>query len=440
MATTHTSASQQQRVPAKVIASSMFGTVLEWYDFAIYGALAVVMARLFFPTDDPTVSLLITLGTYAVGFVCRPIGAYFFGRMGDRTGRRKMLAVTMIVVGGSSVLIGLLPTFSSIGMAAPLLLIALRMIQGFAVGAEWTGGATYLIEHARTGRRGLFGGIMQASTVGGFLLGTGVATILITALPESAIDAGVWRVPFILGGAVAAIGLYVRLKLDESPAYKALLAQQGAADTPDADANLAPNQTAQQAHSPLRDWLMLVGIVFGITVAGYTATSFPAFISGVTDLPLSSALTSNVIALSLQIPAIVGFGALSDRIGRKPLMIAGMSALTIVTFPVFLLVTSGSFVPVLIGQLLFVLSFAAVSGPMASMFVEFFPTKIRSTAFASSYNVSVALFGGTAPFVNTFLASQTHSPLAPATYLVVGALVSLALLTRTTDRYSTDLT
>ena len=157
-------------------------------------------------------------------------------------------------------------------------------------------------------------------------------------------------------------------------------------------------------------------------------------------MPLSSALTSNVIALSLQIPAIVGFGALSDRIGRKPLMIAGMSALTIVTFPVFLLVTSGSFVPVLIGQLLFVMSFAAVSGPMASMFVEFFPTKIRSTAFASSYNVSVALFGGTAPFVNTFLASQTHSPLAPATYLVVGALVSLALLTRTTDRYSTDLT
>ncbi|MFF1946366.1 MFS transporter [Rhodococcus qingshengii] len=440
MATTHTSTSHQQRVPAKVIASSMFGTVLEWYDFAIYGALAVVMARLFFPTDDPTVSLLITLGTYAVGFVCRPIGAYFFGRMGDRTGRRKMLAVTMIVVGGSSVLIGLLPTFSSIGIAAPLLLIALRMIQGFAVGAEWTGGATYLIEHARTGRRGLFGGIMQASTVGGFLLGTGVATIVITALPEATIDAGVWRVPFILGGAVAAIGLYVRLKLDESPAYKALLAQQATTDTDTANANLTPNQTAQQAHSPLRDWLMLVGIVFGITVAGYTATSFPAFISGVTDLPLSSALTSNVIALSLQIPAIVGFGALSDRIGRKPLMIAGMSALTIVTVPVFLLVTSGSFVPVLIGQLLFVLSFAAVSGPMASMFVEFFPTKIRSTAFASSYNVSVALFGGTAPFVNTFLASQTHSPLAPATYLVVGALVSLALLTRTTDRYSTDLT
>ncbi|AYJ47285.1 MFS transporter [Rhodococcus sp. P1Y] len=422
----------------------MFGTVLEWYDFAIYGALAVVMARLFFPTDDPTVSLLITLGTYAVGFVCRPLGAYFFGRMGDRAGRRKMLAITMIVVGGSSVLIGLLPTFSSIGIAAPLLLIALRMIQGFAVGAEWTGGATYLIEHARTGRRGLFGGIMQASTVGGFLLGTGVATILITTLPESTIDAGVWRVPFILGGAVAAIGLYVRLKLDESPAYKALLAQQGVTGTANANANananLTPNQTAQQAHTPLRDWLMLVGIVFGITVAGYTATSFPAFISGVTDLPLSSALTSNVIALSLQIPAIVGFGALSDRIGRKPLMIAGMSALTIVTFPVFLLVTSGSFVPVLIGQLLFVMSFAAVSGPMASMFVEFFPTKIRSTAFASSYNVSVALFGGTAPFVNTFLASQTHSPLAPATYLVVGALVSLALLTRTTDRYSTDLT
>ncbi|MER7505293.1 MFS transporter [Nonomuraea pusilla] len=403
--------------PPRVIAATVLGTVLEWYDFAIYGALATMIGKLFFPSDDPTTSLLIALASYAVGFVCRPIGSIVLGRFGDRAGRRNMLAITMVVVGGSSLLIGLLPTYASIGLLAPVLLVLLRMIQGLAVGAEWTGGATYLIEYARTGRRGLFGGVVQASTVVGFLSGTGVATLVIRTDQEWA-----WRVPFLLGGLVAAIGLFVRLKLDESPAYLRVQAEE----------EVPPGRTR-------KNWLLLFGIVFGITLYGYTATSWPAFLAGVTELPLPDALLTNVIALAVEVPLIVLAGWLSDRVGRRPLMIGAAAVFTVGTYPMFLLATGGTMAGALVGQLLFVITFAALCGPMAALFVEMFPTRVRSSAFSSSYNIAVALFGGTAPFVNTFLATRTGSHVAPAYYLTVGAVVSLVLLATVRDRHREEL-
>ena len=411
----------------------MLGTVLEWYDFAIYAAMAAVIGRLFFPSDDPTVSLLVTLASYAVGFVCRPIGAIVFGRIGDRAGRRSMLAITMVIVGLSSLLIGLLPTYAAVGALAPTLLVALRMIQGLAVGAEWTGGATFLIEYARTGRRGLFSGIVQASTVAGFLLGTGVATFMVRVLPQDAVDAWGWRVPFIAGGVVAAIGLFVRLKLDESPAYRALHASHTAAP---ADPDAAPGEGPGRNR---RSWLLVLGIVFGVTLYGYTATSFPAFVSGIGALPLADALTTNALALVIEVPLIVAAGALSDRVGRKPLMMTAMGLFAVGTYPIFLLVTSGSIAGAVGGQVLFVTLFALVSGPMAAMFVELFPTRVRSSAFSSSYNIGVAVFGGTAPFVNTFLATRSGLDVAPAFYLTFGALVSLVFLSRVVDRHDEEL-
>jgi MHS family proline/betaine transporter-like MFS transporter len=417
-------------VPRKATAAAALGTVLEWYDFAVYAALATVIGRLFFPSDDPTVSLLVTLASYAVGFVCRPLGAIWLGRLGDRAGRRSMLAITMVIVGVSSLLIGLLPTYASVGVLAPILLVALRMVQGLAVGAEWTGGATYLIEHARTGRRGLFASIVQASTVLGFLLGTGVATVIVRLVPQDAVDSWAWRVPFVVGGLVAAIGLFVRLKLDESPAYAELRNAGPAAP--------GPTESAER-QGTRRNWLLLLGIVFGITVHGYTATSFPAFLAGTTDLPLADALTTNVVALCIQVPLIVAAGALSDRVGRKPMMVGGLSLLALATYPIFLLVSGGTVLGALLGQIVFVTLFAAVSGPMAAMFVEMFPTRVRSTAFSSSYNIGVAVFGGTAPFVNTLLATRTGIDVAPAFYLIFGAAVSLLLLVRITDRHAEEL-
>ncbi|MEU6409761.1 MFS transporter [Microbispora sp. NPDC046933] len=409
--------------PPRVVAATVLGTVLEWYDFAIYGALATVIGKLFFPADDPTTSLLIALASYAVGFVCRPIGSIVLGRFGDRAGRRNMLAITMVVVGGSSLLIGLLPTYASVGLLAPVLLVALRMIQGLAVGAEWTGGATYLIEYAGTGRRGFFGGVVQASTVVGFLSGTGVATLLVRVDQEWA-----WRVPFLVGGLVAAIGLFVRLKLDESPAYLRVRTEERV----QAEGEVRRDPTR-------KNWLLLFGIVFGITLYGYTATSWPAFLAGVTELPLAEALTTNVIALAVEVPLIVLAGWLSDRVGRRPLMIGATAVFTVGTYPMFLLATGGTMAGALTGQLLFVITFAALCGPMAALFVEMFPTRVRSSAFSSSYNVAVALFGGTAPFVNTFLATRTGSHVAPAYYLTVGAVVSLVLLATVRDRHREEL-
>lgn len=400
-------------VPVRVTAAAVLGTVLEWYDFAIYAAMATIIARLFFPATDPTVSLLVALASYAVGFVCRPLGAAVFGRMGDRAGRRTMLAVTMLVVGVSSVLIGLLPTYASAGVLAPVLLVVLRMVQGLAVGAEWTGGATYLLEHARTGRRGLFSGIVQAATVAGFLVGIGVVTLLTTTVGESAVDAGAWRVPFLVGGVVAVVGLFVRLGLADSPEFRRAQAAE-------------PASTA--AVSLRRNWLLIFGSVFGLAVLGYTATSFPTYVAGVTDLPLDQALATNAIALMIEVPLIVAAGALSDRIGRTRLMMTAMAAFVLAVYPTFMLVTSESVPLVLLGQVIFVVLYAAASGPMAALFVELFPTRLRSTGFATSYNVGVAVFGGTAPFVNTALATVTGSTLAPALYLLVGAAVSLLCL------------
>lgn len=425
-----------RRVPGKVTTAAVLGTVLEWYDFAIYGAMAGVIGRLFFPSDDPTVSLLVALASYAVGFVCRPLGAIFLGRLGDRAGRRSMLALTMVIVGVSSLLIGLLPTYASVGLLAPAMLVALRMIQGLAVGAEWTGGATYLIEHARTGQRGLFSGIVQASTVTGFLLGTGIATVIVRVVPEQTVDVWGWRVPFLVGGIVAAIGLFVRLKLEESPAYRELgedvcSPQQRTNDLPAAD--------DEWRTTTRRNWLLVLGIVFGVTLYGYTATSFPAFLTGIDALPLADALTTNVVALLIEVPLIIVAGALSDRIGRKKLMMAAMALFALGTYPVFVLVASGTIAGALLGQVVFVVLFATVSGPMAAMFVELFPTRVRSTAFSSSYNVGVAVFGGTAPFVNTFLATSTGADVAPAFYLTFGAMVSLIFLSRVRDGHDREL-
>lgn len=430
-----TGRTRSRKVPVKVTVAAVLGTVLEWYDFAIYAAMAAVIGRVFFPSDDPTVSLLVTLASYAVGFVCRPIGAIVLGRYGDRAGRRNMLAITMVIVGVSGFLIGLLPTYAAVGVLAPTLLVALRMLQGLAVGAEWTGGATFLIEYARTGRRGLFSGIVQASTVTGFLLGTGVATFMVRALPQDALDAWGWRVPFIAGGVVAGIGLFVRLKLDESPAYRAMRA---AAE--DAPANPDPDAPTREAPARnRRNWLLVLGIVFGVTLYGYTATSFPSLLSGIGALSLADALTTNALALVIEVPLIVAAGMLSDRVGRKPLMMTAMALFAVGTYPIFMLVTSGTIAGAVAGQVLFVTLFALVSGPMAAMFVELFPTRVRSAAFSSSYNIGVAVFGGTAPFVNAFLATRLDLDVAPAYYLTFGAIVSLAVLSRVVERHDEEL-
>ncbi|MFG3254687.1 MFS transporter [Streptomyces sp. NPDC048172] len=428
-------------VPGKVTTAAVLGTVLEWYDFAIYASMAAVIGRLFFPSDDPTVSLLVTFASYAVGFVCRPLGAIVLGRLGDRAGRRSMLAVTMVIVGAASVLIGLLPTHATAGVLAPALLVALRMLQGLAAGAEWTGGATFLIEYARTGRRGLYSGVVQASTVAGFLLGTGVAMVVVRLMSQETVDSWGWRVPFLLGGVVAAVGLFVRLKLDESPAYRALReaqAEESPASGGEAGVRSGDSPEGEGAETR-RGWVLVLGIVFGVTLYGYTATSFPAFLDAVGALSLADALTTNAVALLIEVPLIVAAGALSDRIGRKRLMGGALALYVLATYPVFLLATGGTFAGALVGQIVFVVLFAAVSGPMAALFVELFPTRVRSTAFSSSYNIGAAVFGGTAPLVNTYLATATGIEVAPAFYLIVGALVSLAFLSRVRDRHKEEL-
>lgn len=414
----------------RVVSASAFGTLLQWYDFAIYAALATTIGSLFFPAENQLTELLVALATYGVGFVLRPFGAIVFGRYGDRAGRRNMLAVTMIVMGAASLVIACLPTYQTIGVAAPVLLVLARMLQGLGVGAEWSGGAVYLAEHAPTGKRGRYGGILQSADIAGFLLGSVSAAILVNLVSEQALHAYAWRIPFFFGALAAVVGYLIRKSLHDTPQFQELRESDATAASP----------VVESLRDHRRAGLTIVGIVFAITMYGYTISTFPSFLSGVADVPLGDALVTNSIALAVEVPLIVLMGMLSDRVGRKRLMVAGMVGLVVVTYPVYSMLSGGGgYATLLVGQLVFVVLYAVVTGPMAAMLAEMLPTRVRTTALSMSYNLSIALFGGTAPFVNTFLASRTGSATTPAYYLMASAVVTVVVLLTVRDRYREPL-
>lgn len=411
-----TPAVEEQTLRKAVIAAAV-GNTVEWFDFAVYGFLAVYIGANFFPSEDPTVSLLSTFAVFAVAFFARPLGGLFFGPLGDRIGRQKVLATVILIMAASTFLIGLLPSFEQIGILAPILLVVLRCLQGFSAGGEYGGGAAFLAEYAPDGRRGFIVSFLVWSVIIGFLLGSTTATLLSTFIPEEAMNSWGWRIPFLLAGPLGLIGLYIRLRLEDTPDFKAL------------------EDAGEVARSPLKEtivqnWVPIVqiaGLVVIHNVGFYTVfTYLPTYFSTELGFSKTASFASITIAGLVALVLIPPLGALSDRVGRKPLLLASCVLFALFTYPLFLLMNTGSLTAAILAHVaLAVLEALFVSCSLAAG-AELFVTRVRYGGFSIGYNFSVAIFGGTAPYIATFLVSRTENPLSPAFYVILAAILTFA--------------
>jgi MHS family proline/betaine transporter-like MFS transporter len=412
---------------SKAVGAAVIGNVLEWYDFSVYGYLATILARRFFPAEDPTTALLATFAAFGIGFVARPAGGILIGRMGDTRGRKAALLLTIFMMAFGTVAIGLLPTYESIGVLAPVLLVACRLAQGFAAGGEWGGSTAFIVEWAPRNRRGFFGSFQQASVAGGLLLGSATAATFSTLLPAEAMEAWGWRIPFLLGGLLIPLGVYMRRNIEETPAYQ------------EAKAEAAPSRAETAGN-----WT-LAGRAFGFTilwtVSYYVMLSYmPTFTQAHAGLSRSEALWSNTIGLLVLVAAVPAMGLLSDRVGRKPLLLGCCLAFAVLTYPLFLLVLSGGGLGVVVAvQIVFALMISAFSGPGPAAISEIFPTATRSTYMSTGYSLAVAVFGGFAPYVATWLIARTGSPLSPTFYLIGAAILSTLVILRLRETAHDDL-
>jgi len=405
-----------------VFAASI-GNVLEWYDFSVYVFFAPVISRKFFPHTNPLSALMEALAVFGLGFIVRPLGALFFGKLADRKGRKAALTLTIVLMAVGTLLIGLVPSFAVIGVIAPLALVGARLLQGFSAGGEWGGATTFLVEWSPSAQRGLYGSFNQVTVVVGMLLGSAGAALINTMLSPAASDLWGWRLAFILGGLLGPVGFYIRKHVGETPVF--LRAQEP----------VAPLGTA----SNLARIACASGFTVLWTVSYYILLDYmPVFLRTELHISRRAALWSNSAGLLVLIVTMPLMGALSDRIGRKPLLLSSCIAFAVLSYPLLRWMTSGVPLEAVVGvQILFALLISMFSGPAPAAIAEIFPTRFRTTGVSVGYSLSVAIFGGFAPLMATLLIARTGSPASPGYYLVAAAIVStvtIALLPETANR------
>ncbi len=401
----------------KVAIASSIGTAVEWYDFFLYGtASALVFGRLFFPTFDPLTGTLASYGTFAVGFAARPIGGIVCGHYGDRIGRKSMLVITLLIMGIATFLIGLLPTYNQVGIWAPILLVLLRIAQGFGLGGQWGGAVLMTVEHSPHGKRGFYGSLPQAGLPAGLLLSTFVFG-LISSLPEASLLAWGWRVAFLISIILVGIALFVRLAVVESPAFAAVKQSHAAAKIPVIDA--------------LREHPKSVLLVMGARIAEngafYLYSVFALTYATLPSIGFSSstALQAISIAAFIQLFTIPAFGALSDRVGRRPIYLFGAIFTAFFAFPFFWLIETS--VPgFLILSIVLALSVghAAMYAPQASFVSELFGTRVRYSGLSLGYQLASVIAGGLSPIIATSLLAKIGSSWPIAVYIVGMAAIT----------------
>ncbi len=415
-ATTAGGAAHLARVRKKAVVAAVIGNFVEWYDFTIYGYLAVVIAPLFFPTEDRLVSLMATFAVFGVAFLMRPVGALFFGNIGDKIGRRSTLSAVILIASGATFLIGLLPSYETIGILAPLLLVLARLVQGFAVGGEFGGATAFMVEYAPDEKRGLYGSWQFFTQGASLVVGLLIATGLTAAVSEEALYSWAWRVPFLIALPLGLVGLYMRLRLEDTPAFRAVQEHH--------EIERAPLMESLRAHG--KDLLKVVGLTWPLTGLVYLLIFAPTYLSEQIDVPLSLGFTA-VILGTLSWTVVVPFSALlSDRIGRrKPFLIASPVLAVILSVPVFLLLQTARFPAITLALVIVGCVVGIASGVYAAAMCEVFPTNVRYSSLSLGYSVAVSIFGGTTPFIFTALLAATGNPLSPAFYLVVAGLAGL---------------
>jgi MFS transporter, MHS family, proline/betaine transporter len=398
------------------IAAAVIGNALEWYDFIIFGFFTVIIARLFFPTDSQYASLLLTTATFGVGFFMRPVGGVLLGIYADRRGRKAALLAVIAIMTVAIALIAFAPTYAAIGIGAPLIIVLARLLQGFSAGGEFASATAFLIESAPAGRRGFYGSWQMVGQGLSVLAGAILGTVLTRTLSAEALDGWGWRIPFLFGLIIGPVGLYIRRNLAETDAF--LQSSQRAATS-------GAGSPMLSAHA--KEILVCMGMVVSGTISFYVILIYiPTFARTQLHIPLDQAFLAQSIGLVCEVVLIPVCGVLSDRIGRKPVMIAALGLSLIVTYPLFAWVSSNpSFSSLLTMQVVLCGLFGIFNGPVSTALGEQFPTRVRSTALAIGYNIAVMLFGGFAQFFVTWLIHASGTPIAPAFYLIFGAAVGL---------------
>lgn len=408
-----------------VILASSAGTLIEWYDFYIFGSLATIIAAHFFPQDNPTLGLLSTLATFATGFIVRPFGALVFGRIGDVVGRKYAFMVTLLIMGFSTTAIGILPTYEQVGFLAPVGLLLLRLLQGLALGGEYGGAATYVAEHSPDGQRGYYTSYIQTTATLGLFVSLGVILLTRLGMGEEKFQDWGWRIPFLISIVLVIVSYFIRQKMSESPIFREMKASGKASKHPLRDSFLVPKNRNLVL-------LALFGATAGQGVVWYTGQFYALYFLQ-TVLKVDFVFANKVIAVALLFgtPFFIFFGWLSDKIGRKRIMISGMVVAALTYIPIyqamehFALLSEGpSFSMLTFLVFIQVIYVTMVYGPIAAFLVELFPTNIRYTSMSLPYHIGNGVFGGLVPFIGTAIVASTGNHFAGLIYPIAIALMS----------------
>ncbi|MDJ0316743.1 MFS transporter [Arthrobacter sp. H35-MC1] len=409
----------------KALGGTVVGNTMEWYDVGVFGYLIATMGPVFLPDADPDVQTLFLLGTFAATFIARPLGGVVFGWLGDKVGRQKVLALTLIVMAASTFAVGLLPGYAQIGIWAAVLLVVVKLVQGFSTGGEYAGATTFVSEYAPDKRRGYFASILDLGSYMGFAIGASLVSVMQLTLGQEAMEAWGWRVPFLIAGPLGLIAIYFRLKIEESPQFQATLdANEEKSKSAAAGDENTSNGPVQLVKVYWRQVLLAMILVAAANTAGYALTSYmPTYLteSKGYDPVHGTILTIPIlVAMALCIPLA---GRLSDRIGRRPVLWIGALSTVVLATPAFMFISLGHIWSTLLGLALIAFPVTFYVSNLASSLPALFPTSSRYGGMGISYNFAVAIFGGTAPFVMKGLITLTGNDMMPAYYLMLTSTV-----------------
>ncbi|MDQ8032690.1 MAG: MFS transporter [Bordetella sp.] len=410
----------------RVVLASVVGSFVEWFEFSVYGYLAAVLGKVFFPSSEPGVQLIASLAAFAVAFFARPFGGFIFGPIGDRFGRKQVLTVTILMMAVATFAIGLVPSYQTIGIAAPILLVALRLLQGISAGGEGSGAAIFVAEYCGDRRRTAVTSWIEVGCISGFAFGATITTVLTQFFSADQIVEWAWRVPFLLALPLGAIGLYIRNRLEETPAFEAVRDNRES----------HPKSSWGHLFSTHRaELLQSCGFIIVTNVTLYTVTTYiPTYLTNTLTMQAGDSFLLSLGPQLFLIAMIPVMGLLADRITRKATMLLGSVGILLLALPCFHWLADGSYVIKVMSLLVLNLCLAALLGCIFAAVPALFDTKVRFSGMAISYNVSVALFAGTAPMINAWLIQRTGNPMVPAYYLMLGAAVGIVALLAARDR------
>lgn len=404
----------------KNIIAGTLATMFEWYDYAVYGYFAVIIGKNFFPHADKVMELMSAFAVFATGFIMRPLGALFFGYMGDRLGRRRALSLSVVMMAISTCLLGIIPTYHQIGILAPIFLVLIRLVQGLAVGGNYGGSFVFAIEHAQEDKKGFAGSIVSVGVIVGFLMGSAVAVVFSNLLSENSLQEWGWRIPFLLGLIALFAGVYIKKHTEETPYFQSMK------DTINKKARLPITSLFKEHKQKIAQ---AVGFILFDVVGIYILFSFmTTYLTTYAKIPMQIALQMNTVNLLCMVLLIPVFGIAADRIGYKKIMYFAASAFLLFSYPAFVIFSQGNVVECWLMQLFFAIVMAAVYGVLPVVIVELFPVDVRYSASSFVCNVSAAIFGGTAPWFSTWLIYKTELLTSPAFYLMLVSIFGFAAI------------